>query len=156
MTRSNFALLSCLWSVCVLESAFAQDETTGTIRGSVEDNSTKQNRIDDVRVVMVDLNGNQYETVTNDYGDYVITGVSPGRYLMSLYKDGYETLKDKQVTAIAGGDTYVPMNYVPMKMTKKEPSSLFTPWLLYIFLGAVVPIIGIVVAVATRTDRSPD
>ena len=74
-------------------SAFAQDETTGTIRGSVEDNSTKQNRIDDVRVVIVDLNGNQYETVTNDYGDYVITGVSPGRYLMSLYKDGYETLK---------------------------------------------------------------
>ena len=78
MTRSNFALLSCLWSVCVLESAFAQDEPTGTIRGSVEDNSTKQNRIDDVRVVIVDLNGNQYETVTNDYGDYVITGVSPG------------------------------------------------------------------------------
>ena len=152
MTRLYFALLSCLLSVCVLQSAFAQDETTGTIRGTVEDTSTKQNRIDDVRVVIVDLNGNQYETVTDDCGDYVIAGVSPGRYLLSLNKDGYETRKDIPVTAIAGGDTYVPMNYMPIKMTKMEPPSLFSPWLLYISLGGVILIIVLVVAVVSRYD----
>ena len=38
-----------------------------------------------------------------------------GRYLLSIYKDGYGDRTGKPVTVVAGGD-----HYVPLKMTKKD------------------------------------
>ena len=148
MTRLSLIFLCCLlgnpWSV------FAQDATTGTIRGVVEDTSATRYPIEGVKVVIIDLNGNKYETVTDDTGDYVVTGLSPGHYLLSLYKDGYETRKDQPVKAIAGD------SYVPMRMAKKEPPRLISPWLLFMCFGGVVLIVGLVVAVASRNDSPSD
>ena len=149
MTRLSLIILCSLlgnpWSV------FAQDATTGTIRGVVEDTSATRYPIDGVRVVIIDPEGTEYETVTDDQGDYVITGLSPGHYLLNLYKDGYETRKDQPVKAIAGGDYYV-----PVRMAKKEPPGLISPWLLFICFGGVVLIVGLVVAVASRNDSPSD
>lgn len=149
MTRLSLIFLCSLlgnpWSV------LAQDATTGTIRGVVEDTSATRYPIEGVKVVIIDLDGNEFETVTDEKGDYVISGLSPGHYLLSLYKDGYETRKDQPVKAIAGGDYYV-----PMRMAKKEPPRLISPWLLFICFGGVVLIVGLVVAVASRNDSPPD
>ncbi len=143
MTRLSLILLCGLlgvpWSV------FAQDDTMGNVRGVVEDTSKTRNRIDGVRVIIVDPDSNEYETVTDSNGEYAITGLSPGRYLMSFYKDGYGAREGKRLTIIAGGTVYM-----PVKITKSEP-----PWLLLICLGgAAILICGLVIAVGFRIDKT--
>ena len=95
--------------------AFAQDATTGTVRGNVVDTTTAQTPIGSVRVVVVGTDGTEHETTTDDVGEYSKSGLPPGRYLLSIYKDGYGDRTGKPVTVVAGGD-----HYVPLKMTKKD------------------------------------
>ena len=95
--------------------AFAQDTSTGTVRGNVVDTTTAQTPISGVRVVVVSTDGTENETTTDDVGEYAKTGLPPGRYLLSIYKDGYGDRTGKPVTIVTGGD-----HYVPLKMTKKD------------------------------------
>ena len=95
--------------------AFAQDATTGTVRGTVVDTTTAQTPIGAVRVVVVSTDGTEHETATDDIGEYTKSDLPPGRYLLSIYKDGYGDRTGKPVTIVAGGD-----HYVPLKMTKKD------------------------------------
>ena len=95
--------------------AFAQDASTGTVRGNVVDTTTAQTPIGDVRVVVVGTDGTEHETTTDEVGEYSKSGLPPGRYLLSIYKDGYGDRTGKPVTVVAGGD-----HYVPLKMTKKD------------------------------------
>jgi hypothetical protein len=140
-------LLWCLWYIA--GAVFAQDATTGIVRGSVYDNSTPQNEIEGVTVVVVDVASNRYEAVTDANGEYEITGLSPGRYLMSFFKDDYEAREHKRLEIFAGSN-----HYAPVQMTKSEPPSK-PPWLLLICLGGVAILIcGLVIAVGFRIDRT--
>lgn len=103
---------------------FAQEEatsvdvssTTGIIRGTVQDTTAQSLPVAGVEVVVRgSAEEQQYKTETDESGDYEISGVAPGRYLMSFYKDGYKPREGKAVTIAAGGD-----QYVQMKMTKKD------------------------------------
>jgi biopolymer transport protein ExbB len=96
-------------------AAFAQDSTTGTARGTIVDTTTSQTPIPGVRVVIVGTGGTEFEAQTDSSGEYERSGLSPGRYLISIYKDGYGDRTGKPVTIVAGGD-----HYVPLKMTKKD------------------------------------
>ena len=145
MMRLSLVSLWCLWYIAGV--VFAQDTATGTVRGSVYDNSTPQNEIEGVRVVVVDVVSNRYDAVTDANGEYEITGLSPGRYLMSFYKDGHETHEGKRLEVFVGNN-----HYAPVQMTKSEP-----PWLLLVSLGAAVILVaGLVIAVGFRVDRTSD
>ncbi len=117
--------------------ALAQVPTTGTIRGNIVDTSEAQLPIEGVLVVMVDVHGSEHETLTDNNGDYKIIGLTPGRYLLSIYKAGYGDRTGKPVTVVAGGD-----HYVPLKMYKRELIKVLqrefvsSPWLLLFCLGA--------------------
>jgi hypothetical protein len=89
-------------------------KATGVVRGHIVDTSEAQLPIEGVLVVIVDVSGSEYETMTDSSGEYTIIGLTPGRYLISVYKDGYGDRTGKPVTVVAGGD-----HYVPLKMTKK-------------------------------------
>ncbi len=95
--------------------AFAQEVSTGTVRGNVVDTTTAQTPISDVRVLVVDTDGVEHEATTDEVGEYSKSGLPPGRYLLSIYKEGYGDRTGKPVTIVAGGD-----HYVPLKMTKKD------------------------------------
>ena len=137
-------LLCCLWSVPGV--VFSQDATTGTIRGNISDTSPAQLPIEGVRIVIVGADASEFETTSDDNGEYKKAGMPPGRYLLSVYKDGYGDRTGRPVTVVAGGE-----HYIPIKMIKKEP-----PWLLIICLGAAsVLIIGIAIVVGLR-DRPSD
>lgn len=124
----------------------AEHAKTGAVRGNVVDSLTAQLPIEGVRVVLVAANGLETEDETATNGEFRIVGLVPGRYLLSIYKAGYEDRTGKPVTVIAGGE-----HYVPLKTIKAEP-----PWLLLICLGvAVVLIVGIAIVVGLR-DRSSD
>jgi len=87
----------------------------GTVRGQIVDTTTQQAPVVGVRVVVKDVNGNVSEATTDDTGEYEISDLPSGRYLISIYRDGYGDRTGKPVTVVSGGD-----HYVPLKMTKKD------------------------------------
>ena len=93
---------------------------TGTIRGSILDTTPAQNFIEGVKVVVVGIDGTEHETWTDSRREYEIFGVSPGRYLISIYKDGYHERVDKPVTVVTGGEHYVPMKMTPAQTPIKN------------------------------------
>ena len=132
--------VSLILALCALSAipmaAFAQAPTTGTVRGKIVDTSEMQLPIQGVRVVIVRANGSEHEVLTDNNGDYKIIGLTPGRYLLSIYKAGYGDRTGKPVTVVAGGD-----HYVPLKMYKRELIRLLqrkfvsSPWPLLLSLG---------------------
>ena len=118
MIRFSFVLMLI---ACVGMSAglvFAQDDaggSGGTVRGQILDTSTAQNPIPEVDVRIVAIGGEEYTATTDANGEYEKSGVPAGRYLLSIYKDGYGPREGKPVSVINGGD-----HYIPLKMTKKD------------------------------------
>ncbi len=142
MKRLSLILFCCLWGTP--GAMFSQDATMGTVRGYISETSTAQLPIEGVRVIIVSADGTEFEATSDSTGEYQKSGIPPGRYLLSIYKDGYGDRTGKPVTVIAGGE-----HYVPLKMDKKEP-----PWLLLLCLGvAAVLIVGLAIAVGLRIDR---
>ncbi len=124
----------------------AEHAKTGAVRGNVVDPSTAQLPVAGVQIVLVAANGLETEGETASNGEFKIVGLAPGRYLLSIYKDGYEDRTGRPVTIIAGGE-----HYMSLKTIKEEP-----PWLLLICLGvAAVLIVGIAIVVGLR-DRPSD
>ncbi|MCZ6680358.1 MAG: carboxypeptidase-like regulatory domain-containing protein [Candidatus Poribacteria bacterium] len=128
-------------------SASAQD-ATGTLHGNIVDTTPQQTPISDVRVVIVSTDGREYETTTDSSGEYE-TGLPPGRYLISIYKDGYGAREGKPVTIVVGGD-----HYVPMKMTKVRGFINFAVGLLQLI--SVLFFIVMVVAIVKIFTMSRD
>ena len=110
----RFSLILALYTLSVIPmTAFAQAPATGTIRGNIVDTSEAQLPIEGVRVIAVSSRASEYETTTDSNGDYTLI-LTPGRYLLCIYKTGYVDRTGKPVTVVAGGD-----HYVPLKMTKR-------------------------------------
>ena len=95
----------------MLTPVFAQDAKTGGIQGTVTDTA---NPLEGVRIVVVGTDGVEHETLTDSNGAFKIVGLAPGRYLMSLTKEGYEKRAGKPITVIAGG-----VQYISRMMSKK-------------------------------------
>ena len=117
MARFSFVLALIVCVGMSVSVAFAQDAAIngGTVRGQIVDTSNKQNPIEGVEVKIVGVDGTEYEATTDKNGDYVRAGLPAGRYLISIYKDGYGDRLGKPVTVVNGGD-----HFVPLKMTKKS------------------------------------
>ena len=117
MARFSFVLAFIACVGMSVSTLFAQDAAIngGTVRGQIVDTTDKQNPIEGVDVRVVDVEGTEYKTTTDANGDYVRAGVPAGRYLISIFKDGYGDRLGKPVTVVNGGD-----HFVPLKMTKKS------------------------------------
>ena len=116
MKRVSLTLVLSSLLVIYGSVVFAQGTTTGgTVRGNIVDTTTAQTPIPDVRVVVKDIAGQEYEAQTDSSGEYERSGLPAGRYLISIYKDGYGDRTGKPVTIVPSGD-----HYVPLKMTKRD------------------------------------
>lgn len=113
MTRLRLALMVVAYMIISVGIACAQDG--GTVRGQIVDTTERQNPIEGVEVIIVAQDGTEFTTKTDANGDYEKSGIPAGRYLISIYKDGYGDRLGKPVTIVNGGD-----HYVPLKMTKKN------------------------------------
>ncbi|MCG9131376.1 carboxypeptidase regulatory-like domain-containing protein [Candidatus Poribacteria bacterium] len=150
MTRLNLTLI---FFVCVLVSigiTFAQEDLTqqgGTVRGRIVDTTETQAPIEGVSVIIVATDGTEFTTTTDANGDYEKSGIPAGRYLISIYKDGYGDRLGKPVTVVNGGD-----HYVPLKMTQKDTPLDFlqspVPMYWVLILCAII-----VILIFSRTNR---
>ena len=122
MVRLSFVLMLIACAGMSISIVFAQGEGVngGTVEGKITDTSSKQNPIEGVQVKIVDQEGKQYEATTDENGDYERIGLPAGRYLISIYKEGYGDRLGKPVTVVNGGK-----HYVPLKMTQKSNIATF-------------------------------
>ena len=87
----------------------------GTILGHIKDTTLLESPINGVRVVFVKADGAEFETQSDADGAYEHAGLPAGRYLVNIYKPGYEDRVGEPVSVIDGG-----RHYVPMTMNKSE------------------------------------
>ena len=150
MTRLNLALICVGYIVLSTGIAFAQNDFTqqgGTIRGHIVDTTETQNPIEGVEVRIVGTSGAEHITTTDAKGDYEKSGIPAGRYLISIFKEGYGDRLGKPVTVVNGGD-----HYVPLKMTKKDTILDFFQSSVPMYWVLILCII-IVVLIFARTNR---
>ena len=122
MARLSFVLtfIACVgMSVGIV---FAENINGGTVQGQINDTTRTQNPIEGVEVKIVGTDGTEYTATTDVNGKYKRSGIPAGRYLISIYKDGYGDRLGKPVTVVNGGD-----HFVPLKMTKKAGDCGFPP-----------------------------
>ena len=120
MARLSFVLtfIACVgMSVGIV---FAENINGGTVRGQITDTSNTQNPIEDVEVKIVDVEGTEFTAISDANGVYKRSDLPAGRYLISIYKEGYGDRLGKPVTVVNGGD-----HFVPLKMTKKAGIAAF-------------------------------
>ncbi len=117
MARLSFvlALIACVGMSVGIVFAQADGVNGGTVRGRIVDTTDKQNPIEGVDVRIVGTDGTEYKATTDANGDYVRAGIPAGRYLISIFKEGYGDRVGKPVTVVNGGD-----HYMPLKMTQKS------------------------------------
>ena len=113
MTGLSVALM--LVAYTIISAGIASAQQGGTVRGRIVDTTELQLPIEGVEVVIVAQDGTEHRTITDANGDYVRTGIPAGRYLISIYREGYQDRLGKPVTVVNGGD-----HYVPLKMTKQN------------------------------------
>lgn len=113
MTRLSLVLVFVTYTIISTGVVFAQQG--GIVRGRIVDTTELQNPIEDVEVIIVAEDGTEFTTTTDVKGDYKRSNIPAGRYLISIYKDGYPDRLGKPVTVVDGGD-----HYVPLKMTKHD------------------------------------
>ena len=113
MTRLSVTLMLIAWTIISAGSASAQQG--GTVRGQIVDTTEAQLPIEGVEVVIVAQDGTEYKAMTDANGDYEHTDIPAGRYLISIYREGYHDRLGKPLTVVDTGD-----HFVPLKMTKKN------------------------------------
>lgn len=116
MTLLKFSLIIIACIAMFLGIAFAQDDALngGTLRGLITELTPAQNPIEGVKVKIVAQDGTEFTTKTDANGDYKKSGIPAGRYLISIYKEGYSERSGKPVTIVEGGD-----HFVSLKMAEK-------------------------------------
>ena len=111
-----YIILTLCSLALMLTPVFAQDTTTGAVKGTVTDAGIP---LEGVRVAVASTDGVKHETLTDSKGEFNIAGLAPGRYLMNFTKAGYERRADKPITVTAGG-----VQYVSRMMSKKAPMAI--------------------------------
>lgn len=143
MTRLRLALMVVAYMIISVGIVFAQEG--GTVRGQIVDTTERQNPIEGVEVIIIAQDGTEFTTKTDANGDYEKSGIPAGRYLISIYKEGYGDRLGKPVTVVNGGD-----HYVPLKMTKKNTIMDFFQGSVPMFWVLILCVI-IVILILVRT-----
>ena len=117
MRHLRYMLIAIACVGMSLGVVFAQDDALegGTVRGLITDLTPAQNPIEGVEVKIVAQDSRKtWTTKTDADGEYKHAGLPPGRYMISISKDGYNERVGKPVTVVEGGE-----HFVPLKMTQK-------------------------------------
>ncbi len=144
-----FMLVVCAITSCSIIFAQGDFENQGaTVRGQIVDTTVAQNPIEGVDVRIVSTGGEEYTATTDANGDYEKSGIPVGRYLISIYKEGYGDRIGKPITVVDGGD-----HYVPLKMTKKNNIVTFLQGSVPMY-WALILLVLIIILVFSLTNRS--
>jgi hypothetical protein len=109
-TRLQVWVLALIWLIVGSACRKEVDTTIGTLQGTVQDAETKTG-LANVRIIIFDANTNSpigVTLLTQANGSYTTT-LAPGNYYLKLYKQGYNSVPGRDMSAlpfsIVGGQT---------------------------------------------------
>ena len=112
-----FAILAL--GLCV-PPAFAQ--ASGTVHGICKD--AQGNPIADAVVVWANMeNGQKYALKTKKNGEYFSLGITPGKYLVTLYKNADDVKANKELDHVKGFQVQLDDNDLPFDLKKEQESA---------------------------------
>ncbi|HEX8772416.1 MAG TPA: carboxypeptidase regulatory-like domain-containing protein [Pyrinomonadaceae bacterium] len=91
--------LTLLLALCVVQG-FAQQQATASLRGQVVDELGAV--IVGASVTATDAGGAERSTTTNGEGNYVLSGLVPGKYTVRVAAAGFAVFQDTEVQLVAG------------------------------------------------------
>src|SRR5688500_16747487 len=97
MKRIILAIALCAVGLTGLAGA---QQRTGSLRGQVLDELG--GAIVGATVTAIDSRGVEKSTVTNDGGNYTISGLAPGKYTLRAINAGFAMFENAEVEAAAG------------------------------------------------------
>ena len=119
--KKHFAFLFGILALglCV-PPVFAQ--ASGTVKGTAKD--AQGNPVADGIVVWSNMdNGQKYSLKTNKKGEYFSLGVSPGKYLVTLYKNADEMKAGKELDHVKGFTVTLDENTLDLDVKKEMESA---------------------------------
>lgn len=90
-------------SLAGAQTAYAQ--SISSVRGTVTDPSGAV--VAKASVHLIDANAAERLTTTDDKGQYVFTGVTPGSYRLQVLVSGFDTFEQKDIQVAAGKESHV-------------------------------------------------
>jgi tetratricopeptide (TPR) repeat protein len=112
-----FAILAL--GLCV-PPVFAQ--ATGSVKGVCKD--AQGNPLADAMVVWANLdNGQKYPLKTNKKGEYFSLGLSPGKYLVTLYRNADDMKANKELDHVKGFQVTLDESELPFDLKKEQESA---------------------------------
>ena len=99
MKRLVAAIALCLLTLGSVQLGFSQ-QRQGSLRGQVLDELG--GAIVGASVTAVDATGKEKSVVTNDNGNYTITGLAPGKYTLRVINAGFAMFENTEVEVVAG------------------------------------------------------
>ena len=105
VSAATVALLAGTASVMTTTDAYAQDYTTGLMRGTVQD--TSGTPIANATVTVKSAKGVNRTLTTNALGEFRLMQLPGDTYTVALSKDGYNSLADQMVKISVGKDSQV-------------------------------------------------
>jgi len=112
-----FAILAL--GLCV-PPVFAQ--ASGSVKGTCKD--AQGNPIADAVVVWTNMdNGQKYTLKTNKKGEYFSLGLSPGKYLVTLYKNADDVKANKEIDHVKGFPVTLDENELPFDLKKDQEAA---------------------------------
>jgi tetratricopeptide (TPR) repeat protein len=101
-------------------TVFAQ--ASGSVEGVCKD--AQGNPIADAVVVWTNMdNGQKYTLKTNKKGEYFSLGLSPGKYLVTLYKTADDAKANKELDHVKGFQVNLDKNELPFDLKKDQESA---------------------------------
>ncbi len=120
--KKHFAILLCAILALGLCIPPALAQTAGSVKGVCKD--AQGNPIVDAVVVWVNMdNGQKYTLKTNKKGEYFSLGLSPGKYLVTLYKSADDMKANKEMDHVKGFGVTLDENSLDFDLKKDQESA---------------------------------
>src|ERR1700692_1958234 len=119
--KKHFAFLFVILALglCV-PPVFAQ--ASGTVKGTAKD--AQGNPVADGIVVWSNMdNGQKYTLKTNKKGEYFSLGLSPGKYVVTLYKNADDAKANKELDHVKGFGVTLDENSLDFDLKKDQESA---------------------------------
>ena len=120
--KKHFAILLITVLAAALSAPVAFAQASGTVKGACKD--AQGNPFADALVVWVNQdNGQKYQLKTNKKGEYFSLGLTPGKYVVSLYKTADDMKANKPLDFVKGFQVQLDENTLDFDEKKQQEAA---------------------------------
>jgi tetratricopeptide (TPR) repeat protein len=120
--KKYFAILLFATLALGLCAPMVLAQASGSVEGVCKD--AQGNPIPDAVVVWTNMdNGQKYTLKTNKKGEYFSLGLSPGKYLVTLYKTADDAKANKELDHVKGFQVNLDKNELPFDLKKDQEAA---------------------------------